>query len=181
MNRIDLIFKHPLYKEKYNKLLLAEKDRIFCNHTLEHFMDVARLMYIRYLESGIELSEAVNMSANTDKTENHARDIIYATALMHDIGRIDQIENNIPHDVASAKFCDIVLPGCGFSQNEIAMIQDAILKHRNDTSHFNTPTSNSQLATLLYWADKQSRNCFVCDAYDKCNWSSEKRNLQIII
>lgn len=214
MNRVNLIYNHPLYKEKFDKLQVAEKNRIFCNHTLEHFMDVGRLMYIRYLEDAVELLHESDMSQvnslsretsmlqdisivqetsmlrDTSMAPNNlavTREIIYATALMHDIGRISQIENDIPHDVASAKLCDVILPECGFAQWEIVMIKQAVLEHRNDlclnnSLHFySTQEKNFGhiLSKLLYWADKKSRNCFNCPAYTECNWSFEKRNLEI--
>ena len=45
-NRISLIWRHPLYQKHCEKIQELEKDRIFCRHTPEHFLDVARLMYI---------------------------------------------------------------------------------------------------------------------------------------
>ena len=49
-NRISLIWRHPLYQKHCEKIQKLEKDRIFCRHTPEHFLDVARLMYIYSLE-----------------------------------------------------------------------------------------------------------------------------------
>ena len=50
MERIHKIQNHPVYKEEYRLLTEAEKERFFCRHTMEHFLDVARLMYIYNLE-----------------------------------------------------------------------------------------------------------------------------------
>ena len=50
MKRIDQILSHPVFREQFALLQEAEKDRIFCRHTMEHFLDVARLMYIYNLE-----------------------------------------------------------------------------------------------------------------------------------
>ena len=50
MERIQKILNHPLYQEQFKLLQDAEKDREFCRHTMEHFVDVARLMYIYTLE-----------------------------------------------------------------------------------------------------------------------------------
>ena len=83
MKRVNLIYRHPLYQKKYNALQKAEEHREFCNHTLEHFLDVARLMYIYSVEQELSIS----------------KEVIYAAAFMHDIGRIDQIEKGIPHDM----------------------------------------------------------------------------------
>ena len=68
MERIQKILNHPLYQEQFKLLQNAEKDREFCRHTMEHFVDVARLMYIYTLE---------------EKT-NVSKELIYAAALLHD-------------------------------------------------------------------------------------------------
>ena len=38
-NRISLIWRHPLYQKHCKKIQELEKDRIFCRHTPEHFLD----------------------------------------------------------------------------------------------------------------------------------------------
>ncbi len=158
MKRVNLIYSHPLYQKKYTVLQEAEKERLFCNHTLEHFIDVARLMYIYSLENGYELP----------------KEIIYATALMHDIGRIDQIQKQIPHEKAGALLCDEILPQCGFDENETAMIKEAIMHHRG-----NDDESDMLLSEALYWADKKSRKCFECNMRRECNWEIDRMNLDI--
>ena len=72
MKRIDQILSHPVFREQFALLQEAEKDRIFCRHTMEHFLDVARLMYIYNLEDQAGFS----------------KEMIYAAGLLHDIGRI---------------------------------------------------------------------------------------------
>ena len=103
MRRVNQIYKHPVFQEKFKALQDAEKSRPFCRHTWEHFMDVARLMYIYSLEQKL----------------NFSKEFIYAMALMHDIGRIDQIEKGISHELAGAALCDVILPDCGFTKEEI--------------------------------------------------------------
>ena len=96
MDRVNQIWRHPVYQEHYKKIQELESERIFCRHTPEHFLDVARLMYIYALEEHLELS----------------KERIYAAA-------------------------------------------------------------------LLYKADKQSRNCFLCSAASECYWSDDKKNMKI--
>ena len=158
MKRVNLIYNHPVFQEKFQALQEAEKDRKFCKHTLEHFMDVARLMYIDALEQSLSLP----------------KELIYATALMHDIGRIDQIEMGIPHEQTGAALCDVILPDCGFSQEETETIKSAILHHRKAAQDVGNP-----FYEMLYWADKKSRSCFACDMRKECNWDKEKMNLEI--
>ncbi len=176
MKRVDLIYHHPVFQERFQALQIAERDRRFCRHTLEHLLDVARLMYIYALEESYAVS----------------KDLIYATALMHDIGRMDQIEDGTPHEQAGAALCEIILPECGYSRAEIAQIKDAILHHRRgmaeqyrdmeQTDRGNDRCSGENeylLGELLYRADKQSRHCYACAERQACNWDSGKMNLTI--
>ena len=158
MKRVNQIYDHPIFQKKYSALQEAEKDRMFCKHTLEHFIDVARLMYIYSLEHQLSIS----------------KEVIYAMALMHDIGRIDQIEKGIPHEQAGADLCDVILPDCGFTKEETDTIKASILHHRNALNDEENPYYE-----MLYWADKKSRNCFACDMREECNWDEEKMNLKI--
>ena len=158
MKRIQAVYSHPLYQEQFSLLTDAEKDRIFCRHTMEHFLDVARLMYLYNLEE----------HAGLDK------ELIYAAALLHDIGRYEQIAHGTPHDIASAQMAQQILSETGFTDSEIHQIQDAILHHRG-----NEATGATPLALYLYRADKQSRNCFCCPASLECNWPESKKNLEI--
>ena len=158
MKRVNRIYHHPVFQKKFQALQEAEKNRQFCKHTLEHFMDVARLMYIYSLEHHLSAS----------------KELIYATALMHDIGRIDQIEAGIPHEQAGAVLCDVILPDCGFAEEETEMIKASILHHRKAAQDVGNP-----LYEMLYWADKKSRNCFACSMREVCNWNEGKMNLKI--
>lgn len=158
MKRIQDVFSHPLYQEQLALLTDAEQDRIFCRHTMEHFLDVARLMYLYNLED----------AAGLDK------ELIYAAALLHDIGRYEQIAIGTPHDVASARMARQILSDCGFSLSDCSVVEDAILHHRGNENHGEAP-----LARYLYRADKQSRNCFCCPASQECNWPASKKNLEI--
>ena len=81
MDRVNQIWRHPVYQEHYKKIQELESERIFCRHTPEHFLDVARLMYIYALEEHLELS----------------KELIYAAALLHDIGRAQQYPVSYTH------------------------------------------------------------------------------------
>ena len=100
--------------------------------------------------------------------------MLYAAALLHDIGRYEQIALGTPHDIASARMAQQILSETGFTDPEIHQIQDAILHHRGNEATRATP-----LALYLYRADKQSRNCFCCPASLECNWPESKKNLEI--
>lgn len=156
MDRVNQIWKHPLYQTELHKLQLLEADRKFCRHTPEHFLDVARLAYIRALEENYSVS----------------KELIYCTALLHDIGRARQYEDGTPHDEAGAVIAEQILKELGFSPEEIQAIVSAIRGHRAETNQ-------TILGQLIYRADKKSRNCFSCKAEPECYWSSAKKNMTI--
>ena len=156
MDRVNQIWKHPLYQTELHKLQLLEAYREFCRHTPEHFLDVARLAYIRALEENYSVS----------------KELIYCTALLHDIGRARQYEDGTPHDEAGAVIAEQILKELGFSPEEIQAIVSAIRGHRAETNQ-------TILGQLIYRADKKSRNCFSCKAEPECYWSSAKKNMTI--
>lgn len=171
MNRINAIYTHPLYRQKFLALQEREKDRFFCRHTMEHFLDVARLMYIRNLEEQAGLP----------------KELIYAAALTHDIGRNEQYVSGESHEKAGARMAGEILKECGFQEDEIQKIQTAILAHRDSKGTEGgkdgrqEEADTEKLLQYLYWADKKSRNCFSCPACEECSWSEEKKNLSIEI
>ena len=54
--RVRQIVTHPLYQQEFSALQKAEQERIYCNHTMEHFLDVARICYIMVLQDRAEIS-----------------------------------------------------------------------------------------------------------------------------
>lgn len=155
-NRLQEIWEHPLYQEHYTKLQELERGRIFCRHTAQHFLDVARLSYIYVLEQKLPIS----------------RDVVYAAALLHDIGRARQYLDGTPHEEAGALIAGEILDQLRFSQEEKSLILSAIKSHRSQTE-------DTSFENLFYQADKKSRNCFLCFAEKECSWSSEKKNMTI--
>ncbi len=158
MERVNAICRHKLWRESVDEIARLEQDRAFCRHDRAHFLDVARLAYIENLERGLGVD----------------KELIYAAALLHDIGRHLQYTQNIPHDEAGAQLAEIIMADCGFSPAERAEVSRAILQHRGDGDR-----SRDGLAALLYRADKASRACLFCTAEPECNWSREKKNMTL--
>ena len=157
MERVWKIFTHPLYVQNIEKNQKAEENRIFCRHDVDHLMNVARIAYIFKLERNYEVS----------------KEEIYATALLHDIGKWQQYRNGIPHEVASAEIAKTILDETGFSAEERERMVKAILAHRKGNGE-------GELAEILYEADKVSRDCFCCKVAEECNWSEDKKNKIIL-
>ena len=163
MKRVNAIYRHPLYQTYYRQLEEAEQGRIFCRHQMTHLMDVARIAYIRSLEEGLGLD----------------REVIYAAAVLHDIGKVLQYEEGIPHEITGEKIAAEILDGLAgenaFSETEKAMILTAIRGHRK------LRDEPEVLERLLYESDKASRMCFACPAEPQCDWNEEKKNKEIRI
>lgn len=148
MERCHKIYNHPLYCSSKKHIAEMEKDRIFCLHDLQHSLDVARIAYILSLEKGLRLE----------------KDIIYAAALLHDIGRY----TDKSHNEASAELAKKILPDCDFTGFEIKAIVDAINNHRTDFGA-------SDLSKVIHKADNLSRSCYDCKAAKECYWTNERR------
>lgn len=174
MNKNNNLYKGNaiLHNAKFNKgiekINQQERERIFCKHGIEHLLDVARMMYIRYLE---DLTEN---SLNNSTMNNINKEIIYATALLHDIGRAEEYEiHKRPHAAASVDMAKEILIEAGFCAEERTLICNAIANHNN--------IATDKLSYLLQEADQLSRNCLRCKAIDECNWVEERKNKEIIM
>ena len=161
MDRVDAIWRHPLYQSYYRKLKQLETERIFCRHQMIHLLDVARIAYIRNLEEGLGLQ----------------KELIYAAAILHDIGKSLQYEVKIPHELAGVEIAEQILSGLpeevSFTEEEKGQILTAIKGHRR------LRKDAEPLERLLYESDKASRMCFACPAEAQCDWRTEKKNLEI--
>lgn len=157
MNRINNILQNKKFEEYIRRNKEYEKNREFCHHHMQHFLDVARIIYIRVLENKMAIE----------------KDMVYATALLHDIGRWLEYETGIPHEKAGVQLAEEILMECGYEKQEIECILKAIGDHRNSNNFKNS------LSELLYSSDKISRSCFNCNAYNQCKWSNEKKNNNI--
>ena len=157
MMRYNDIAESDYYKECLNKIEKCEKNRKICRHDIRHFLDVARIAYIIALEENIGID----------------KDIIYAAAMLHDIGRYQEYENGISHEKASADIAEKILKECGYCENDKEIITNAILAHRGEKKR-------DGLSEILYRADKFSRDCVRCEAKKECYWNEDKKNKEIV-
>ena len=159
MKRVNAILRHPLFAEKLRLLDTLEAERAFCRHDLTHLLDVARLMWIDVLEKGLDLD----------------RETVYAAALLHDLGRAEQMQNGVPHEQASAFLAARILPDAGFTAEETKTVIADIRCHRGSTP----ADARETLGEILYRADKACRLCWRCGAREACNWPEERKNAGI--
>ncbi len=151
MEIADEILKHPQYI-KYMKLNAeAEKDRLFCKHGLQHAFDVARVAYIMSLEKNLKIK----------------KEIIYATAILHDIAKWKQYRYGVDHASEGAILARKILEDIGIAANDIEEITEAISTHRKKD------IQGSILGTVLYDSDKSCRPCLFCRSIDECNWFTD--------
>ncbi|QZY54809.1 HD domain-containing protein [Crassaminicella profunda] len=146
MERVNKILKNQKYVDYLNRNVKAEKNRIFCHHDLRHYLDVARVAYILALEKNISIK----------------KDVIYAAALLHDIGRWKEYLEGVDHAAASATLAKDILESSGFDNDEQAIIKEAIKNHRKYDA------KNPPLDKILYRSDKLSRPCMECTVVAKC-------------
>lgn len=175
MDRINKILCHPLFIKYMTKNADMELDRIFCKHNLSHVMDVARISYILVLEgaNGLVFGEKITTKAGGELLLT--KDVIYAAALLHDIGRHIQYETGEKHAKLGAEMAPEILRDCGYTEAEIEAIVSAILTH-SDKSIANEFSLNGILAK----ADMLSRACYACEAKDACNWPADEKNEGIV-
>lgn len=160
MPRLEAVLRHPLYQDHYRKIRELESSRQYCHHDMEHFLDVARIAYIRNLELHL----------------GYEKEMIYLVALLHDIGKDLQYVKQIPHEIASAEIAESILGELDLcSREEVAWILQCIRGHRRKKEHM------TEAEGLFYWSDKRSRKCFACQAEESCNWKLEEKNMEIRI
>lgn len=158
MEIVDKLLKNNKYIECLNYNNKLEKNRIYCKHNMRHMVDVARIAYIIILEHNLKIS----------------KQIIYVTALLHDIGRWRQYLYNEDHALASAEIASEILKTSNFS-DDIETITLAIKEHSKVLER------RGKLSAVLYKADKLSRLCFMCNAQNTCKKFKSKSYMNKII
>lgn len=159
MERVQKIMEHRDFRRYLEEIEKEEENRIFCRHGIGHLLDVARISYIFLLESKVDIK----------------KDIVYGTALLHDIGKIEQYLRKIPHEEAGVKLAYPILKSCGYEDDEISLMLGAIENHR-----FGREDESHKLYESIHRADKWSRNCMCCKAREECNWGENEKNKTLI-
>lgn len=156
LKNTNLLYQNRDYQTYLENIKTYEIKRQFCHHDLAHFLAVARIASIKTTEAGL----------------NFSRDLIYTTALLHDIGRFVQYQDKTPHEIASHQLAIPLLETLDYSDDENKLILDAIRNHRNPEAQ--------GFSRIIYESDKLSRACFCCPVEKECDWSSQKKNLTIV-
>ncbi len=155
MERVNALLFHDDYQYWIVENNKAEIGREFCRHGLEHALDVARIAYELWLDNG---------------GNPVAKDIVYAAALMHDVGKwCEYDDKSVDHAEIGAEMAESILEEVGYHPAVVAEIAKAIRGHRK--------AGGEGLAGILYQADKLSRPCYLCPVAEKCNWKVKNEAL----
>jgi len=146
--RVNELIDNPIYENYMIKIEKAEKERIYCKHGFDHGLTVARIAHAFLLEQG---------------ETSLSKEVIYAAAFLHDIGRWVEYETGEDHAQASATLALPILEECGYNSEEIKVIVKAISEHRAHADE-----SLSTLGRSLALADDWARDCRQCKAKDGC-------------
>lgn len=165
MEKINSLFADEEYRSLLGRLEELESERIFCCHGIEHLLAVARIAWIRNLEEDLGLG----------------KEEVYLAALLHDLGRIDEYERGVPHHEAGRERAEYFLNKLEVQGSEQENILRAIGAHRrkNFTESEQIKQTGESLGNILAWADKASRNCNFCHAYEACKWSREEKDRRL--
>ena len=132
---------------------------------------------ISVINHGIAVS---NLAYQVGETIGLPQDQCYELALagvLHDIGKALQYEARIPHELAGVDIAEQILADlpaeAAYTTDEKRMILTARKGHRR------LREDPEPLEKLLYESDKASRMCFACPAEAQCDWSREKKNMEI--
>lgn len=157
------------YLAMVKRLEQQEKQRLFCRHGLSHFLDVARIAWIRILEQTAQ--ESMDMEHLAQQ-----KDQIYLTALLHDLGRLAEYNHTQSHGHAQegAHIAEKFLKRIGYPEHKVQEIVNAVREHSKEVK------TNQDLSDKIQIADNCSRNCFFCEAQEQCYWSEERRNKTIL-
>ncbi len=152
--RVNELIDNPIYENYMLKIEKAEKERSYCKHGFDHGLAVARIAHSFLLEQG---------------ETSLSKEVIYAAALLHDIGRWVEYQTGEDHAQASATLALPLLEESGYSSEEIKVIVKAIGEHRTHSGE-----NLSALGRALALADDWARDCRQCKAKDGCHKFSEQ-------
>lgn len=158
MEIVDRILNHPQFCTYLQMNAEAEKDRLYCRHDFQHTLDVARVAYCMTMERSLPIE----------------KELIYATALLHDIAKWKQYGQDLDHAKEGTFLAGQILFDIDLDENTIDTILSAIRTHRSKDG------DKSVLGEILYESDKACRPCVFCESLEGCKRFArgEKPSLQ---
>lgn len=148
MARVNQLLEHEDYICYMKKIDELEKERHFCKHGFEHGLNVARVAYAYILEKGEFILP---------------KEVVYAAAFLHDIGRWVEYQTGEDHAQAGAQLALPLLEACGYSSEDIQVILKGIREHRRHQEE-----NLTLLGEALSLADDWARECRHCSVQALC-------------
>lgn len=148
MGRVNQLLDDEEYYRSMQKINVIEKERLYCKHGFEHGLNVARIAYAYLLEQGDNFL---------------SKELVYAAALLHDIGRWVEYETGEDHAEASVRLALPILKACQYNTEDIQVILIGIREHR-----LHHEAGLTSLGKALALADDWSRDCRNCSAQSSC-------------
>jgi len=142
MEIVDRILTHPQFCTYLRLNAEAEKDRLYCRHGFQHTLDVARVAYCMALERSLPIE----------------KELIYATALLHDIAKWKQYGQGLDHALEGALLAGQILSDLDIDENTTDTLLSAIRTHRSKDGE------KSALGEILYESYKSCRPCVFCES-----------------
>jgi len=165
MKRVELLLKDALYIDYIKRNADEESIIKYCQHGLQHHIDVARIAYILVLEHN-DFNYFVKDSGLSGKLA--AKECIYAAGLLHDIGKWNEYRTGMDHAAYGSKLTREILPRVFFNPTEVDLISTAIYEHRNISRDM------SFLGERIHRADNLSRVCSQCEERVNCTKRGNK-------
>lgn len=165
MKRVELLLKDAHYIEYINNNNEEESANKYCQHGLQHHIDVARIAYILVLEHN-DLNYFAKEGGLSGKLA--AKECIYAAGLLHDIGKWNEYRTGADHAAFGARLARDILTRVFYNPNEIELVCRAVYEHRNISRDM------SFLGERIHRADNLSRVCSQCEDRASCPKRSNK-------
>lgn len=153
MEYLNRLLEDTDFLERVERIDKLEQKRKFCRHGMEHMLSVARIAWIMNLEQNL----------------GEEKEFLYLCAMLHDIGREQEYQTGLPHEVGSSQIAKEYLIQIQYPEQKSERLLNWIGEHRKAEG------------TLFWEADKRSRTCCTCKATKDCHWPIERRNHRIEI
>lgn len=159
MENTNIIYRLEKVQAYLEDLKNIEEDRLYCRHDIYHFLTTGRIAYILTLENGLDVS----------------RDLVYTTALLHDLSKAVEDREGLSHSKYSARLAEDILDHTNFSKGE----KDLIIQAIRDHSGWDPEPKLDTFPDIFRYADNLSRDCYNCTMADSCKWEDARKNFEI--
>lgn len=160
MKYVEAVLNNRKFLDCMQLINKLEESRMYCKHDFTHLLDVCRIAHLMNLENHLGMD----------------KELLYLCGLLHDIGRGEEYLTGSNHAEAGVKIATEILAQIECPSELQQAVLEEIGSHRRKPADVNVVTKEN----LFYLADKRSRNCFLCEANETCNWSEDKKNKTIV-